>query len=80
LVFSPPFNEDEVIQYSFPPSYEDKNIVSCTPSLVFDSYVASFHRLESEEILEKPLDVVNFSSHQENDDCIDDFIHIGICI
>jgi hypothetical protein len=60
LVFSPPFDEDEVTQASIPPSHEDKNMVSCTLFQVFDSYDASFHDLESEEFLEEPLDVVIF--------------------
>jgi hypothetical protein len=47
-------------------------MVCCTLSQVFDSYVASFHDLESEHILEEPLDVVIFSSNEENDDYIDD--------
>jgi hypothetical protein len=41
------------------------------------SYDASFHDLESQEVLEEPLDVVSFSSNKEHDDCIDDFIHVG---
>jgi hypothetical protein len=52
-------------------------MVSCTLSQVFDSCVVSFHDLESEEKLEEPLYVANFSSDEEHDDCIDDFIHIG---
>jgi hypothetical protein len=80
LVWVPPFDEDEVIQASVPPSHEDKNDeVSCTLFQVFDSYDASFHDLENEEFLEEPLDVVDFSSNEEHDDCIDDFIHIGRC-
>jgi hypothetical protein len=72
LVFAPPVDEDEVHS-----SHKDKSMVSYTPSQVFDS--ASFHDLESEEILEKSLDVTNFPSNEEHDDCINDFIHIGRC-
>jgi hypothetical protein len=77
LAFSPPFDEDEVTQASSPPSHEDENMVSCTLFQAFDSYDASFHDLESQEVLEEPLDVVSFSSNKEHDDCIDDFIHVG---
>jgi hypothetical protein len=45
FVFSPPVNEDEVIQASIPPAHEEENMVSCTSFQVFD--VASFHDLES---------------------------------
>jgi hypothetical protein len=77
LAFSPPFDENEVTQASSPPSHEDENMVSCTLFQAFDSYDASFHDLESQEVLEEPLDVVSFSSNKEHDDCIDDFIHVG---
>jgi hypothetical protein len=80
-LFDPPFNEDEGIQASISPSHEDKGMVSCTPFQVFDFCDASFDDLESEEFLEKPLDLVNFSFDEEHDDHkienIDDFLHIG---
>jgi hypothetical protein len=49
----PWFDEDEVIQASIPPTYEEENMVSSTPFQVF--YFVSFHDLESEEVLEEPL-------------------------
>jgi hypothetical protein len=51
LIVSPPFDEDEVTQSSFPPPHEYENMVSCTPFQIFDSYGASFHYWESEEVL-----------------------------
>jgi hypothetical protein len=60
LVFSPSFDENEVTQVSSPTSHEDKNLVSCTLFLAFDSYDASFHVFESEEVLEESLDVISF--------------------
>jgi hypothetical protein len=67
-VFDPPFNGDEGIQASISPSHEDKGVVSCTPFQVFEFCDASFDDLESEEFLEKPLDLVNFSFDEEHDD------------
>jgi hypothetical protein len=57
VTFSPLSDEDEVIQASIPPTHEEENVVSCTPFQVFD--VASFHDLESEEVLEEPLDALD---------------------
>jgi hypothetical protein len=53
-------------------------MVSYTPFQVFD--VASFHDLESEEVLEEPLDALDPSCYNKGDDVIeniDDFIHVG---
>jgi len=44
-------------------------VVSHIPFQVFD--VSSFHDLESEEVLEEPLDPVISSLDEEHDDCID---------
>jgi hypothetical protein len=77
-VFYPLSNEDEVIQASIPLAHEEENMVSCTPFQVFD--VASFHDLESEEVLEEPLDALDPSCYIKGDDVIeniDDFIHVG---
>jgi len=46
----------------------------CTPFQDFG--VASFHDLESEEVLAEPLDTKILRTNQEHDD-IDDIIHIG---
>jgi hypothetical protein len=77
LIFAPPF--DEFIQASFPPAHEEENVVSYTPFQVFD--VALFYDLESEEVLEEPLDEINLSCYDDknNDviDNIDEFIHVG---
>jgi hypothetical protein len=77
------FDEDldvESIQASISPPHEDKGLVSCTPFQVFEFYDASFDDLESEEFLEKPLDLVNFSFDEEHDgheiENIDDLLHI----
>jgi len=70
LVFAPPVDEDEVHS-----SHKDKSTVSYTTFEFFDS--ASFYDLESEEILEESLDVTNFPSNEEHDDCIDDFTNVG---
>jgi hypothetical protein len=78
LVFTPPFDGDEVTQDSISPSHKDKGMVSCIPFQVFDSYDASFNDLESEEFLEKPLDVVNFSSNEKRDDHVEDFLRVGM--
>jgi hypothetical protein len=77
-VFSPPFDEDEVIQTSIPPAHEEENVVSCTPFQVFD--VGSSYDLESDGFSEEPLDVVEPSFDGEHDDAIeniDDFLCIG---
>ena len=53
-------------------------MVSYTPFQVSD--VASFHDLESEEVLEEPLDALDPSCYIKGDDVIeniDDFIHVG---
>jgi hypothetical protein len=51
-IFAPLSNEDEVIQASIAPTHEEENVVSYTSFQVSD--VASFHDLESEEVLEEP--------------------------
>jgi hypothetical protein len=76
LTFSPLF--DEVIQASIPPAHEEENMVSYTPFQVFDD--ALFYDLESEEVLEEPLDTLVPSFYNESDDVIgdiDEFIHVG---
>jgi hypothetical protein len=77
------FDEDldvESIQVSSPPPHGDKGMVSCTPFQFFEFCDASFDDLESEEFLEKPLNLVDFSSDEEYDDHeienIDDLLHI----
>jgi len=69
LVFAPPTDEDEVCH-----SDEDQSMEGYTPSQFFD---VAFHDLKSEEFMGEPLNIVNFSSNKEHDDCIEDFIHIG---
>jgi len=55
-------------------------MLSCTPFQIFELCDASFHDLESEEFLEKYLDLVNFSFDEEHDDHkienINDLLHI----
>jgi hypothetical protein len=78
LVFSPLSNEDEVIQASIPHAHEEEKVVSFTPFQVFD--VASFHDLETQEVLEESLDALNPSCYNKGDDVIDnidDFMHVG---
>jgi hypothetical protein len=47
---------------------EEKAVVSCTHFQVFDLCGVSFDDLESQEFLEKSLDLVNFSIDEEDDD------------
>jgi hypothetical protein len=78
LVFAPLF--DKVIQASIPPTEEEENVVSRFPFQVFDD--ALFYDLESKEVLEKPLDVLDPSCYNEGDDVIDnidEFICVGKC-
>jgi hypothetical protein len=78
LEFFPPF--DEAIQASILPVYEEENVVSYTPFQVFD--VSLFHDLESEEVIEEPLDALDPSCYNKYNDVIEnivDFIHVGRC-
>jgi hypothetical protein len=77
LVLAPQFNEDKGIQDFVSPSHEDKGMVNYTPFQVFIVYDTSFHDLESEEFLEKLLDLDIFSFDIEHDDHIDDLRHFG---
>jgi hypothetical protein len=77
-VVAPLSKEDEVIQAPIPSAHEEENEVSYTPFQVFD--VASFHDLESEEVLEEPLDALHPSCYNKCANMIeniDDFIHLG---
>jgi hypothetical protein len=69
LVSALPF--DEVIQASTLPAQEEENMVSHFPFQDFDD--ALFYDSESEEVLEKPFDVLDPSCY----DNIDEFIHVG---
>jgi len=75
-----PLNRDEVIQDSISHSHEYKRVVHCSPFQFFDLCATFFDDLESEEFLEKPLDLVNFSFDEEHDDHkienIDYLLHI----
>jgi hypothetical protein len=71
-----PFNE--VIQILEAPAQEEVNTVSYFPFQDFDD--ALFYDLESEEVLEEPLDVLSPSCYDKGDDFvdnIDEFIHVG---
>jgi hypothetical protein len=71
-----PFNE--VIQILEAPTQEEVNTISYFPFQEFDD--ALFYDLESEEVLEEPLDVLNPSCYDKGDDYvdnIDEFIHVG---
>jgi hypothetical protein len=61
---------DEVIQVFDIPAQEEVNTVSCFPFQDFED--ALFCDLESEELLEDPLDVLSPSCYD-----IDEFIHVG---
>jgi hypothetical protein len=55
-------------------------VVSYTPFQVF--YVDTFHEWESEDVLEEPLDALDPSCYNKNDDVIENidyFIHFGRC-
>jgi hypothetical protein len=69
---------DEVIQAFDAPTQEEVNTVSCFPFQDFDDTL--FYDLESEEVLEDPLDVLNPSCYDKGNDMvdnIDEFIHVG---
>jgi hypothetical protein len=69
---------DEVIQILEAPAQEEVNTVSYFPFQNFDD--ALFYDLESEEVLEEPLDVLSPSCYDKVDDYvdnIDEFIHVG---
>jgi hypothetical protein len=71
---------DEVIQAFDAPTHEEVNTVSCFPFQDFDD--ALFCDLESEKVLEEPLDVLNPSCYDKGNDMIDnidEFIHVGRC-
>jgi hypothetical protein len=73
LMLTLPF--DEVIQIFDAPAQEEVNTVSCFPFQDFDD--ALFYDLESKEVLEEPLDVVNLSCYDKGNnmvDNIDEFI------
>jgi hypothetical protein len=76
LMLSLPF--DEVIQVFDAPAQEEMNMVSCFPFQDFED--ALFCDLESEEVLEEPLDVLSPSCYDKGNDMvdnIDEFIHVG---
>jgi len=69
---------DEVIQATNTPTQQEVNIVSYFPFQDFDD--ALFYDLESEEVLENPLDASNPSCYDKYSgmvDNIDEFIHVG---
>jgi hypothetical protein len=77
-VFSPPFDEGH--PSSIPPAHNENNMVSYTHFQDFDD--ALFYDLESEEVLEEPLDTLVPSCYNKSDDVIDnidEFIHVGRC-
>jgi hypothetical protein len=75
LMLAPPF--DEVIEAFEAVAQEEVNTVSYFP---FQDFVdALFYDLESEEVLEEPLDVLNPSCYDKGNDFvnkIDEFIHV----
>jgi hypothetical protein len=76
LISCPPF--DEVIHAFVTPTQEQENMVSYFPFQ--DFHDALFYDLESEEVLEEPLDVLNPSCYDKGNDMvdnIDEFIHVG---
>jgi hypothetical protein len=69
---------DEVIHILEAPTQEEVNIVSYFPFQDFDD--ALFYDLESEEVLEDPLDVLIPSCYDKGNDIVDNidkFIHVG---
>ena len=73
-----PLPFDEVIQAFDALALEEVNMVSCFPFQDFDD--ALFYDLESEKVLEDPLDVLNPSYYDKGNDMvdnIDEFIHVG---
>jgi hypothetical protein len=68
---------DEVIQILEAPAQEEVNMISYFPFQDFDD--ALFYDLESEEVLEEPLDVSSPSCYDKGNDFvdnIDEFIHV----
>jgi hypothetical protein len=71
---------DEVIQAFIIHAQEEENMVSHFPFQDFDD--ALFYDLESEEVSEETLDVLNPSCYDKDNDMvdnIDEFIHVGKC-
>jgi hypothetical protein len=69
---------EEVIQIFDVPAQEEMNTVSCFPFQDFEDVLLC--DLESEEVLEDPLDVLNPSCYDKGNnmvDNIDEFIHVG---
>ena len=69
---------DEVIQAIDVPAQQEVNTVSYFPFQDFDDSL--FYDLESEEVLEEPLDALNPSCYDKGSDMvdnIDEFIHVG---
>jgi hypothetical protein len=76
LMLALPF--DEIIQAFDATTQEEVNTVSCFPFQDFDD--ALFCDLESEEVLEEPLDALCPSCYDKGNDMvnnIDEFIHVG---
>jgi hypothetical protein len=71
---------DEVIPTFVTPAQEEENMVS---HFAFQGFVdALFYDLENEEVLEDPLDVLNPSCYDKDNDMvgnIDESIHVGKC-
>jgi hypothetical protein len=73
-----PLPFDEVIQAIDAPAQQEVNTVSYFPFQDFDD--ALFYDLESEEVLEEPLDALSPSCYDKDNDMvdnIDEFIHVG---
>jgi hypothetical protein len=69
---------DEVIQAFDAPVQQEVNMVIYLSFQGFDG--ALFYDLESEEVLEDPLDVLNPSCYDKDSDMvdnIDEFVHVG---
>jgi hypothetical protein len=69
---------DQVIQDFDSPAQQEVNTVSYFTFQAFD--IALFYDLESEEVLEVPLDELNSSCYDKGSDMvdnIDEFIHVG---
>ena len=78
LMLTLPF--DEVIQIFDNHAQEEMNMVSCFSFQYFED--ALFCDLESEEVLEEPLDVLNPSCYDKGNDMVDninELIHVGKC-
>jgi hypothetical protein len=71
---------DEDTQTLEAPTQEEINTVSYRPFQNFDD--SSLYDLESEEVLDDPLDALNpscYDTHSDIVDNIDEFIHVGRC-